>query len=384
MIHNCFANTARGLEQLLLDEIVALGGKDVELARAGVKFCAESTTIMRINLQSRIASRVLLQIAHGNYLREDDIYDLAYAVHWHEWFDASCSIKSATNSIGSPLKSLEFVTLKVKDAVCDKFVDHGGTRPDVNKASPDVRIYTFLTHDTATLYIDTSGESLFKRGYRKNKLDAPLKENLAFALLKLANWRPEVPLYDPMCGSGTIVLEALSHGMNIAPGLRRNFAFENFKHFESDKWSGLQQAAHAQIRVNPKLHIFASDIDARAIKIAQENLEQLRLPAIDKCVKFSTANFLDKNAPTPQGILVTNPPYGIRLEEGEELAQLYPQWASHLKQNYANWNCYFLTADLRMPKLMRLKPSRKIPLYNGDLECRFYEFKMVAGSNRPA
>lgn len=378
-MYSCFASTSKGLEELLTNELISLGATDVNAVHAGVTFSANMEVVLKINLHSRIASRVLIQVGVGSYTNENDIYDLAYDIDWYNWFGTKHTIKVDTNAIGCPLKSLEFVTLKVKDAICDCFVSKVNLRPSVSKQHPDIRIYNFLTKDSITIYIDTSGESLFKRGYRQSKLEAPLKENLASGIIQLTHWNRDTPLYDPMCGSGTLIIEAISYAMNLAPGLRRSFAFENFTGFERNLWNKLKVEAKTQINYAQKFKIYAGDIDPQALNLTKENLRNLELL---QYVKFISGDFLKQNAPETSGMLITNPPYGVRLGEEDDLAKFYPQLASHLKNNYANWDCYFLTADLRMPKLMRLKPSRKIPLFNGALECRLFEFKMVSGSNR--
>lgn len=379
MIYSCFASTSRGLEDLLAIEVKKFDCSDVEVLKSGVRFKADMQQIMRINLHSRIASRVMIELWHGDYTNEADIYDCTYDIPWEYWFSPKETIKVKTSAISCPLKSLEFVSLKVKDALCDKFVQTCTARPDVNKYNPDIRIYNFLTANTITVYLDTSGESLFKRGYRQSKLEAPLKENLAAGLVLLSNWTPEQTFLDAMCGSGTIVIEALMLGLNMAPGLKRNFAFEKFKNYDSKKWQELKNQATAQINHAALLDIYASDIDKTAIIALEDNCRNL---GVLKHIKYKQAGFLEDKAPNTSGVLITNPPYGIRLDELSAMGEAYPLYASHLKKCYSNWSCHFLTADLRMPKLMRLKPSRKIPLYNGALECRLYEFKMVSGSNR--
>lgn len=376
---SCFATTVRGLENLLAEELENLGAENINIVNAGLEFTATMDNIMRMNLHSRIASRIMIRLAYSGYRSEDEIYKLARKIKWDEWFHVGNSIKVATNAMRCPLKSLDFVTLRVKDAICDHFVEAVDARPNVDKAEPDMRIYTFLTEESATIYLDTSGDTLFKRGYRKLKLEAPIRENLAFGLVKLSGWTPDKPFYDPMCGSGTIVVEAISYGLNIAPGLNREFAFEKFMDFEVFKFENMKEEAKKAIRKDVKLQVFASDINRKAIEIAKENFQQIKL---DQYVNFSFGDFLTMKAPASGGVIVTNPPYGIRMEELDTLAELYPQLASNLKKNFAGWDCYFFTGDLRMPKLMRLKPSRKIPVYNGALECRLYEFKMVSGSNR--
>lgn len=375
----CFATTSRGLEALLAEELTELGASDINIVNAGLEFNASFADIMKINLHSRLASRVMIRLAYSGYRHEDDIYRLASKISWDKWFHVGNTIKVATSAISCPLKSLDFVTLKVKDAICDYFVSKVDARPYVDKSNPDMRIYTFLTKDSVTLYLDTSGDTLFKRGYRKLKLEAPIRENLAFGLIELSGWTPEQPFYDPMCGSGTLAVEAICYGLNIAPGLNRSFAFEKFINFESAAFEQIKQQAQQAIRTDIKLQIFASDVNRSAIEIARQNFQQIKL---DKYVEFSVGDFINKPAPAANGVLVTNPPYGIRLDELDRLAELYPKIGNNLKKNFSGWNCYFFSGDLRLAKLIRLKPSRKIPLYNGAIECRLFEFKMVSGSNR--
>ena len=375
----CFATTVRGLEQLLAEELTALGATNVNIVNAGLEFSASMADIMRMNLHSRLASRIMIRLGFSGYRDENDIYKIASRIEWDKWFHIGNSIKVSTNAMRCPLKSLDFVTLRVKDAICDYFVEKVDARPNVDKAEPDMRIYVFLDSDSATIYLDTSGDTLFKRGYRKLKLEAPIRENLAFGLIKLSGWTPDRPFYDPMCGSGTIVVEAISYGLNIAPGLNRSFAFEKFLGFDSNGYQQMRDEAHASIRKDQKLQIYASDINRTAIEIAKQNFQQIKL---DQYVTFSSGDFLTKSAPQDNGVLITNPPYGVRLDELDRLAELYPQIGSTLKKQFAGWDCYFFTGDLRLPKLVRLKPSRKIPIYNGAIECRLYEFKMVQGSNR--
>lgn len=375
----CFATTNKGLEELLQTELEQLGANSCKKANAGISFKAKLTDIMRINLHSRLASRIMLQAAFGGYRNEEDIYNLCKKINWQEWFHVGNSLKIKTTAINSPLRSLEFITLKVKDAICDYFVNAVDARPDINKQSPDIRIYNFLTKDTVTVYLDTSGEALFKRGYRKNHMEAPLKENLSAGLIKLTNWQSHMPFYDPMCGSGTLVMEAIAIGLNIAPGLNRRFGFEKLAQFDPNQLAALKKEAQAAINYNTLLKIYAGDINKRAMRTMQDNLA---IAGFDKYVTLQQGDFLNQKAPEDNGILLCNPPYGIRLDEQDELARFYPLLGHHLKKNFANWSCYFFSADMSLAKLIHLKPSRKVPLYNGALDCRLFEFKMVSGSNR--
>jgi putative N6-adenine-specific DNA methylase len=282
----------------------------------------------------------------------------------------------------SPLKSLEFATLRVKDAICDRFRDACGRRPSVDTRSPDVRVHLFLTDREATLYVDTSGEPLYLRGHKIAKVEAPLKENLAAGILRLAGWKPGTPLLDPMCGSGTFLIEAAQMSLDDAPGLGRDtgeFGLERLANFDAALWRRLRTAA-AQRRLEARqMPIWGSDIAIDAVKRAQQNLAYAGL---DDVATVERADLLERQPPAPEGILVANPPYGERLGSSDELAAFYPKLGDALKKHFPGWRCYFLSADPQLPKLIGLRPSKKTPLYNGPLECRLYEFVVVAGSHR--
>ena len=220
-----FATCPRGLEALLAAEVERLGAGAVAVTSGGVSFQADLRTVYRVNLESRIATRVLRRLDTKPYRNEKDIYELARSQHWGQWFRVSQSIRVDTTAVRSPLKSIDFATLRIKDAICDRFRDDTGSRPNVDTRAPDVRITAYLTQDSATLYLDTSGEPLYKRGYRTQSVEAPLKENLAAGIIALTGWRPEEALLDPMCGGGTLVAEAAMIGLNIEPGLGRSFCF---------------------------------------------------------------------------------------------------------------------------------------------------------------
>ena len=301
---------------------------------------------------------------------------------WSRLFSVDRSIRVYVTAIRSPLKSLEFITLKVKDAVCDRFRAETGRRPSVNTKNPEVRIHLFITDQQATLYLDTSGEPLYLRGHKLAKVGAPLKENLAAGILRLSGWQPGTPLLDPMCGSGTFLLEAAQICLDDAPGLSRepgDFGFEHLKSFDAGLWRTLQREAAGRRREAGALPLYGSDIDADAVARTRQNLAHAGL---DDLVTLKQADLLAREAPAPAGVLVANPPYGERLGSEEELASFYPLLGDALKQRFAGWSCWFLSADTRLPKLIRLQTSRKIPLFNGALECRLYNIEIVAGSRR--
>jgi putative N6-adenine-specific DNA methylase len=374
-----FATCPRGLEALLSDELAACGAAEIFPAPGGVRFSGDWTVCYRANLESRMATRILWHVVKGPYAKEDDIYRLALRQLWPNHFAVSRTLRVSTTAIKCPLKSLDFVTLRVKDAVCDRFREDTGERPNVDTRNPDVGIHVFLTENECTLYLDTSGQPLWQRGLRRASVEAPLKENLAAGILRLSGWEPGTPLVDPMCGSGTFLLEAVQMALDRAPGLDRTFAFERLKSFAALDWAALRSAAEARVRPPAPLPMWGWDCDERAVRATRRNLQEAGFGGL---VAVDRGDAREIAAPAEAGILIANPPYGERIGEQDELAAFYPQLGAALKRHWAGWNCFFFTADQRLPKGVGLKPGRKTPLYNGAIECRLYEFRMVSGSNR--
>lgn len=379
MTEHFFAPCPRGLEAVLATELERLDAASIQPSPGGVAFQGNWQTCYRVNLESRIASRVLWQITRHPYRNEADIYDLTHALPWQNWFEPGLSIKINLAAIKCPLRSLDFVTLRIKDAVCDKFRAARGKRPDIDTASPDMRIHGFLDAQMFTLYLDTSGEALFKRGLRQIQGEAPLRENLAAGILALAGWQPGIALLDPMCGSGTLLLEAAQIACRIAPGSGRQFAFEKLKLFDAGAWKQLKQTATGHQLERTFQSIYGSDLYGSALAHARHNLAAAGLA---ECVTLKQANVLEISAPAETGILVSNPPYGVRIGDQQALAGFYPQLGNVLKQRFSGWRAFLLTADPMLPKSIRLTPSRRIPLFNGALECRLLEYRLVAGSMR--
>jgi putative N6-adenine-specific DNA methylase len=433
-----FCPCPRGLEFVLFQELenLAYSNKQynitsIKCMSSGVSFKGDMLSCYAVNLFSRIASRVLLHINSSPYRTEDDIYHFSKRQQWDAFFTARQTIRLDVNAHHCPLKSLNFVNLKVKDAICDYFRAKTGSRPSVDTENPQVKIMTFLDKTMCSLYIDTSGDALFKRGWRKDIGEAPVKENLAAGILYLTNWRPETTLFDPMCGSGTFLIEAIHMAVGIPPGANRNFGFEVLKVHQPSLWQGLKVFANQQRQKGLKTNITyvsGSDISEKMLATSRNNAERagvslsLELVDVRKVIK-----------PSDSGILVANPPYGERismrgvapksfirgannanananaiiesnkeheysdnnLEDSQdrnitevippislEQKEFYSEWASNLKNNFNNWQVYILSADLDLPKHMRLKPKQKIPLFNGKLDCRLFVFDMVQGSMR--
>ena len=377
MTERFFAPCPRGLESPLAVELAAQGSQYLAPAEGGVAFSGPHELAYHANLESRLASRILWQVAHGRYRNEDDLYKLVHGIEWTKHFRVERTLRVDVAATGSPLASLEFATLKVKDAVCDRFRDDTGKRPSVNKQRPDIRVHAYLAEREATIYLDTSGEALFKRGWRHDADAAPLRENLAAGLIALSGWTPGTPLLDPMCGSGTIAIEAASIAADRAPGLARTFGFQKLAWFDGPAWQRIRQRAHDRVRKAPRARsIFASDIDAHALVQCRSNAATA---GVAEWIEIAPADLLARTAPAPTGMLIANPPYGVRLGEEAKLAAFYPKLGDALKQRFAGWTACLLTGDLRLAKLIGLKPSKRTPLYNGNIECRLFRFEIVAG-----
>jgi putative N6-adenine-specific DNA methylase len=374
-----FAPCPRGLEAPLAAELDALGASEITTTDGGAAFAGPIQLAYRANLESRLASRILWRVGHGAYRDENDVYELAKALDWPRWFRVDRTLRVDVAASRSPLTSLEFATLRIKDAVCDRHRAVGGVRPSISKDRPDVRVHAYLTATDASFYLDTSGEPLFKRGYRRQTADAPLRENLAAGLLRLAGWQPGTPLLDPMCGSGTIAIEAAMIALDLAPGLKRTFGFQKLAWYDGPAWQRIKQAAQRRARPPAPLAIWASDDDATAIHQCSENMAAAGLAGT---IIVERADALTRPPPASAGVIVSNPPYGVRLADSGALAAFYPQLGDALKQRYAGWTAYLLSGDTRLPKLIGLKASRRTPLFNGALECRLYEYRLIAGSMR--
>ena len=331
-LESFFAPCPRGLEGVLADELATLDAQFIEPRQGGVAFAGPYALLYRVNVWSRVASRVLLRLAHGRYRSEQDVHALARTVAWPTLFDVSRTLRVDTVGTRSPVKSLNFVTLTVKDAVCDVFREAVEARPSVNKDS-DIRISVHLDAAFATIYLDTSGEPLFMRGYRKETGDAPLRENLAAGILLLSGWQPGQVLYDPMCGSGTLLIEAALMQRGIAPGARRNFGFEKLSRFNPDELKLAQATAprttagavlDVALREDPRPeNLFGSDISGDMIVATQNNADAA---GVGECMQLKQGNFIELRAPADAGVLIANPPYGERLSgaRGREGAATAP------------------------------------------------------------
>jgi len=402
-----FLPCAAGAEALLAEECRrVLGAKTRMLsARGGVTVEGDERAAMKLNLESRLAQRVLWPLAHGAYRHEHDLYDIARGVRWADWITPRQNLRVDTTAKRSPLRSLNFAALRIKDAVCDAIRESSGERPSVDTRAPDLPLALHLAPTHATVYVDTSGEPLFKRGWRDARAagrdvtgEAPLKETLAAAMLAAAGWQgrsEDGPLLDPCCGAGTIAIEAAQLACGIAPGLERRFAFERLAPWRDQlgAWRDLRDAARARIHA-PAVAIHAGDVSFRMTDFATRNAERAGvLDAAVKAIEFKTADALQRLPPAERGVLVLNPPYGERIGakgrgaapredfEGDGTpASFFAELASHWKRHYAGWTAWVLSPEMKLPSLMRLKESLRVPMWNGPIECRLFRFEMTAGA----
>jgi putative N6-adenine-specific DNA methylase len=406
-----FMPCAAGVEPLLVDELRAITGLQAEATRGGVWLEGDLRIAMQVNLESRLAQRVLWPVADAPYRDEHDLYDMARRVPWLDWISVEQTLRVDVAAQRSPLRSLNFAALRIKDAVCDTLRDATGARPSVDTRHPDLPLSLYLGPEHATLYIDTSGEALFKRGWRDAKGgredvkgEAPLKETLAAAMLAAAGWQGRAedgPLLDPCCGAGTIAIEAAQIACGIAPGLQRRFAFERMLPFRPQlaAWREIQRAARERVHA-PAAPVFAGDVSFRMTDFAERNAERA---GVHQAIEFKTADALQRPPPVARGTMMLNPPYGERIapkgqgsqgsqsmqaregfDGGGSSAEFFSALAAHWKRHYAGWSAWCLSPDMKLPTLMRLKESRRVPMWNGPIECRLFRFDMVAGSNKAA
>jgi putative N6-adenine-specific DNA methylase len=429
-----FVPCANGSEELLAAECAAIcnegqGDQHAEAGRGGVMVDASVENAMRLNLRSRLAQRVLWPLVDGEYRDEHDLYELARRVRWADWITPDETLRVDVSAQRSPLQSLNFAALRIKDAVCDVMRDVAGARPSVDTRFPDLAISLHVGETRAWLAIDLSGEALFKRGWREQQGEAPLKETLASTLIHAAGWHGRADdggLLDPCCGAGTIAIEAAQIACNVAPGLTRRFAFERLRPFRdhAQRWGRMQVEARDAI-VKPAVPIWAGDVSFRMTDFATRNAERA---GVAHAIEFKTADALQRPAPADHGSIVMNPPYGERIgakgrgsqpprtftaprapgpgaaaiareqaqaRAGREVAvagdgsaqeagEFFAQLASHWKRQYSGWTAWVLSPDMKLPSAMRLKESRRLPMWNGPIECRLFRFDMVRGSARAA
>lgn len=369
----CFTAVPRGAEEVASAELVALGIGGVKIAKGGVAFTCDREGLYRANLWLRTASRVLVQLASFPCGSPEELYAGTYAIDWTRLITPAMTLAVDCSLRDSSMTHSGFVALKTKDAIVDRIRSQCGSRPSVNTAAPDVRINVHLLKNVCTVSLDSSGDSLDRRGYRLERNEAPMRETLAATIVALTGWDGSVPLCDPMCGSGTIPIEAALLASRRPPGFGRSFGFQNWLDFDGRLWDRILREAEGNIRSLTVGLITGYDQDSRTLLLASRNAAAA---GFEGQLHFFNAE-LEKFQPEgDKGVVILNPPYGKRLGEEEELKELYCRIGDIMKQRCRGWTGYVFTGNLELAKYIGLKASRRFVLFNGPIECRLLRYEL--------
>ena len=375
-----FATAAKGTESLVAQELTAIGALNIRSTVGGVHFEGGLETLYRANLWLRTANRVLMPIAEFPCPTPEALYKNARNVRWRDWMTVDTTFAVDCNCRDSQITHSHYAALKIKDAIVDEFRDRTGRRPNVDRHRPALQINAYIAKDRCILSLDTSGDRLHLRGYRQQATDAPLRETLAAAIVGLVAWDNEGMFIDPMCGSGTIVIEAGLKAMNYAPGLLRcehtrqvGFSFQRWRNFDRKLWARLTDEARAEIREKIPGRILGYDISRPTIRIASENA---KLAGLEKHLRFMRGDALKLSPRGNRGVIVCNLPYGERTGETEELESLYSGFGDVLKQRCAGYTAYLFTGNLKLAKSIGLRTAKRFTLYNGPIECRLLKYEL--------
>jgi putative N6-adenine-specific DNA methylase len=367
-----------GLEEILAEEVEALGGDHIKILKRSVACEGNLEFLYRANMNLRTALKILVPIYKFQAQTEDQLYREVYKFDWSKYLSNEQTFAIDNTVFSEYFKHSKYAALKTKDAIVDQFRNKTGIRPSVDIKRPDIQLDLHAFKDQFTISLDSSGDTLNKRGYHEPGHHAPMNEVLAAGLLKLAKWHKDIPLVDPMCGSGTILFEAALMGMNMAPQLhRRSFAFKNWKSYDPTIWNRVLAEAKANVR-KTKLQLFGGDIDMAAVRLVEKTIRKLKLSDAISVRRIPMDRHLPK---TPGGMIITNPPYGERI--GENVNELYKSIGDTLKNHYSGFDAWIISSNMEAFKHVRLKPSKKIVLFNGSLECKFQKYEMYKGSRNP-
>lgn len=372
------ATTLFGLEEILAKELSDIGASDIELLNRAVKYKADLAMLYKSNLHLRTALKILKPIASFTAFNEQQLYDGIKKIKWDEFITPDKTIAVDGTSNSEIFKHSKYIALKTKDAIVDQFREKYKIRPSVDVEDPDLQINVHITETYCTISLDSSGIHLGKRGYRQAQTMAPISETMAAGIILLSGWDKKSDFLDPMCGSGTFPIEAALIASNMAPGRQRHFAFEKWKDFDSTIWNKIKEDGEKQV-VSFEGKITGRDIDTGAVRIAGHNAERAD---VNKMVTFEHKDFLQNDSITEKGIVIMNPPYGERLNEEDEMIPFYKEIGTKLKHFYMGCDAWIISGNLDAIKFVGLKPSRKIKLFNGAIECRLHKYQMYQGSKR--
>lgn len=375
------AKTFKGLEQVLAKELIELGANSVQIERRAVSFTGDKRMLYTANFCLRTASRVLVPIATFKAKKTDDIYEQVKLLDWAQYMTAKTTFQIDATVYSDLFRHSQFITYRVKDAIVDWWIEHGGVRPSVQLSNPDIYLNVHIAGDTVTLSLDSSGESLHKRGYRVANTQAPINEALAAGMLLLAGWHGQSDFYDPMCGSGTLLIEAALIARNIAPGIyRKGFAFEKWASFDADLFEEVYNDDSRERDFNHK--IYGSDAGFYAVQTAQKNIQSANLQRdIEvKQIRIEELRLADKN--TEGALVMMNPPYGERLSQDKNVLRLYQDIGTALKHQFSGATAWMISSNEEALKCVGLRPAKRIHLINGDLDCLFNQYVLFSGDRK--
>ncbi|MEE8329360.1 MAG: THUMP domain-containing protein [Thermodesulfovibrionia bacterium] len=368
-----FAQIADDIKELGAHELSELGAQKINPEYRGIYFNADKKTLYRINYSSRLVSRILAPLVSFNCRNTDQLYKKAKQIKWTDFFSIENTFAIFSNVSNSKINNSHYASLRLKDGIVDSFRDMSGERPDIDTKNPDIWLNLYIRHDKAIISLDTSGGSLHRRGYRKDSVSAPMQETVAAAIIRYSKWDGSVPLYDPMCGSGTLLSEALMHYCRIPSGIfRKHFGFEFLSDYDKPVWTKIKKDLDRQMRDLPRGHITGSDISLQAIKAARMNIR--KLPHGEK-IKLEMLDFRKGNG-LENGVIVTNPPYGIRMGERQELDLLYKLFGDFLKQKCKGSTAYIYFGERELIKKLGLRATWKKPLKSGGLDGRLVKYEL--------
>ena len=375
------AKTFKGLEQVLAKELIELGANNVQTERRAVSFTGDKRMLYTANFCLRTASRVLVPIATFKAKKTDDIYEQVKLLDWAQYMTAKNTFQIDATVYSDLFRHSQFITYRVKDAIVDWWMEHGGVRPSVQLTNPDLYLNVHIAGDTVTLSLDSSGESLHKRGYRVANTQAPINEALAAGMLLLAGWQGQSDFYDPMCGSGTLLIEAALIARNIAPGIyRKGFAFEKWANFDADLFEDIYSDDSRERDFQHK--IYGSDAGFYAVQVANKNIQSANLQRdIEvKQIRIEELKLADQS--TEGALVMMNPPYGERLSQDKNVLRLYQDIGTALKHQFSGATAWMISSNEEALKCVGLRPAKRIHLVNGDLDCLFNQYVLFKGDRK--
>lgn len=375
------AKTFKGLEEVLAKELVELGANNVQIERRAVSFTGDKRMLYMANFCLRTASRILVPIAQFKARHTDDIYEQVKQIDWSEYMTTKMTFQIDATVYSDYFRHSQFVTYRVKDAIVDWWMERGGVRPSVKLTNPDLYLNVHIAGDIVTVSLDSSGESLHKRGYRVANTQAPINEALAAGMLLLAGWRGQGDFYDPMCGSGTLLIEAALIARNIAPGIYRNgFAFEKWANFDADLFEDVYSDDSREREFTHK--IYGSDAGFYAVQTAMKNIESAGLQRDIEVKQIRVQELRLAEKETEGALVMINPPYGERLAQDKDVMNLYKDMGTALKHQFSGATAWIISSNDEALKCIGLRPAKRVRLVNGDLDCWFNQYVLFKGDHK--